>query len=132
MSLLAPQNPWEARFPTGMAQSCLAGVSCTGGIKGLQVRPRAHLLQPETPSLPACSPAAAGGFTVNKTTAENDLSSGKGKKKNNGLGGGEGKNNPFFNVLIPYPSGTSFSGFPSGALMERRLSAGGCRPGKEQ
>jgi len=91
--------------------------------KGLQVGPRAHPLRPEAPSLPARSPAAAGGFTVNKTTAENDLSSGRKEK----VGGGK-KNNPFFDVLIS----TSFSGFLSGALMERRPSAGSCRPGKEQ
>lgn len=68
--------------------------------KGLQVCPRAHPLRPETPSLPACSLAAAGGFTVNKTTAENDFSSGRKKKKGRGWGGG-GKKQPLFQCSYP-------------------------------
>lgn len=100
-------------------QNLFTGVSCAVEGKGLQVHPRAHPLRPETPSLPACSLAAAGGFTVNKTTAENDFSSGRKKKK--GEGGGKEKTNPFLNVLIPYPSSTSFSRFLSGALMEQAV-----------
>lgn len=99
-------------------QNLFTGVSCAVEGKGLQVHPRAHPLRPETPSLPACSLAAAGGFTVNKTTAENDFSSGRKKKKG---GGGKEKKQPFLNVLIPYPSSTSFSRFLSGALMEQAV-----------
>lgn len=92
----APQNPREVHFPTGMAQTLL-GFLARGESRA---RKCVHVhIQPETPSLPACSPAAAGGFTVNKTTAENDLSSGKEKnKKRLGWGGERGKKNnpPFF------------------------------------
>lgn len=56
--------------------------------KGLQEHLRVCLLQNPIA-------ATAGAFTVNKTTAENELSSG-GKKK-----AGCGRNNPFVKVLIP-------------------------------
>lgn len=72
------------------------GASHAVGSEGLRERPRAHPLRSETPSLPVCSPAAAGGFTVNKTTAENDLSSGRRKKE----GREENKNTTPFKMLL--------------------------------
>lgn len=73
----APRDPQEAFSIRGMQQSLFPGVSCALEVKDSQERPRAHLLQPETSSLPPCPARAAGGFTVNKTTAESDFPSGR-------------------------------------------------------
>lgn len=119
----APRAPQEAFSIQGMQQSLFPGVSRALEIKDSQERPRAHLLQPETSSLPLCPARAAGDLPSIKPLqrATSHLEEEK-----------EWGNNHFLNVLIPYPSSTSFSGLPSGALMEGQLSAGSCRPGKER